>query len=287
MTAPVTAIVTAFSRPDDVLHTLRVLHECEPAPAEILVHVDGGQHACAAAIRQAFPSVTVIVSETRVGPGGGRNKLVAAASHDVVASFDDDSYPIDRDYFARLLSLFDRFPDAAVVDALVFHRHEAIQPDAPDALWVADFVGCGCAYRRARFLATGGYVALPLAYGMEEVDVSLRIHAMGARILRSRSLRVFHDTDLEHHASAEITAASIANIALLTYLRYPMQLWALGAGQCLNRIRWLMGHGRRRGVLRGLSAIPSTIIAHRHERQPLSRAAVRSYLALRRHPQPA
>ena len=80
--------------------------------------------------------------------------------------------------------------------AQVFHLHEAIEPDTTASEWVADFSGGGCAYRRERYLQTGGYVPLPTAYGMEEVDFGLRLHALGGRVLRSGSLRVFHHTDL-------------------------------------------------------------------------------------------
>jgi hypothetical protein len=95
---------------------------------------------------------------------------------------------------------------------------------------------------------------------------------------------VFHDTDLARHADPRVTAASIANLALLTYLRYPIAMWAVGVGQMVNRIRWLLGHGRHRGVMSGLARIPSTLRTHRGHRQTVPASAVRSYLRLRRHP---
>ena len=284
---PMTAIVTAHRRVHDVLNTLRVLHDCEPRPAEIIVHVDAGERGCADAIAASYPGIQIIVSADGVGPGGGRNRLVAAARHELVASFDDDSYPLDRDYFARLVDLFRQFPDAAVVDSHVFHLNQRIEPDTAKAEWVADFSGGGCAYRRAAFLETGGYVPLPTAYGMEEVDFGLRLHAGGGRVLRSGRLRVFHHTDRSHHGDPAVTSASIVNIALLTYLRYPWTLWAVGAAQCVNRMQWLLRHGRRRGVLGGLAAIPATLARYKRHRQPLPSRSVRSFLALRRRAQPA
>ncbi len=285
-TADVTAIVTAYKRTEEALNTLRILEACDPAPAEILVHVDGGEHDCAERIRTAFPIAGVIVSDERVGPGGGRNKLIAAARHPIVASFDDDSYPLDRDFFARLEQLFGEFPDASIVDASVYQLYQPVEPDADRSEWVADFSGGGCAYRRAGFLETGGYVPLTAAYGMEEVDVGLRLHARGGRVLRSRRLRVFHNTDLARHADPIVTAASIANIALLAYLRYPRWLWGVAAGQCLKRIAWLVRHRRVGGVVTGLRSIPATIGRHRRQRNPVSTQALRSYWALRRHPIP-
>ena len=287
LTVPVTAIVTGYRRVDDLLETLRILKTCEPAPAEILVHIDGGQRDTAAAVAQAFPDITVLVSDDNVGPGGGRNRLIAAASNDLVASFDDDSHPIDADYFTRLERIFAEHPDAWVVDARLFHRAQPVEPATESVAWVADFSGCSCAYRRERYLEVGGYVPLPTAYGMEEVDFGLRLHALGGRILKSGRVRVFHDTDLSHHADPLITSASIVNLALLAYLRYPVSLWAVGAAQCLNRIQWLLRNGRRRGVLNGLAGIPGAIAAHRRRRQPLPSRAVRSFLRLRRQPQAA
>ena len=57
-----------------------------------------------------------------------------------------------------------------------------------------------CVYRRSAFLEAGGYVPLPVAYGMEEVDLALRLHSRGGKILTTPWLRVFHNTDLKRHA---------------------------------------------------------------------------------------
>lgn len=282
----VTALVTAHRRIDRTLDTLRVLAACVPPPAEILVHVDGNESACAAAIRQSHPAVRLLVSEATVGPGGGRNAMIAAARTPLVASFDDDSHPIDGDYFARVATLFDRVPGASVIGAHVYHRHETVAPAVRAAAWVADFAGGACAYRRDHFLETGGYLPLETAYGMEEVDLALRLHARGRQVLRTPWLRVFHDTDLARHADPAVTAASVQNLALLTYLRYPLAVWPIGAAQIVNRVCWLVGHGRRRGVLRGLGHIPAVLRRHHAARRLVPAAAVRSYLRLRRHPVP-
>ena len=281
---PITAIVTAYQRINQTLVTLRNLQDCQPPPAEILVHVDGNQTACAAAIQKEFPGVRVLLSAENLGPGGGRNKLIAAASHPIVSSFDDDSYPLDADYFGSLATLFARHPAASVVTARVYERGTNLEPATELDEWVSDFCGGACAYRREAFLQTGGYVPLPVAYGMEEVDLALRLHARAGRVLRSQRLRVFHDTDLARHGSPQITAASICNLALLTYLRYPRRLWIIGAAQCFNRILWLVRHGRCRGILSGLLGIPRALIQNRHHRARLSASAVRSYLKLRRSP---
>lgn len=287
MNGRISAIVTTYERIDQTLATLRVIQSCVPTPDEILVHVDADQVKCEQAISKEFPDVRVLRSRDQVGPGGGRNKLMDAAQYDFVASFDDDSYPIDSDYFERARKLFERFPDASVICAALYHTGEPIGLDDRSAQWTADFSGGACIYRRNAFLEAGGYVPLPVAYGMEEVDLAIRLHSTGGKILSTRWLRVFHENDLKQHADPSVTAGSIANLALLAYLRYPVSLWVIGAGQCLNRLVWLLRHGRYRGIVKGFGMIPSHLRANQRYRLPLSSTVVRSYLTLRRTPIPA
>jgi len=283
-TCNVTAIIPTYNRPHALLTALEKIIACEPAPEEIIVHIDGDDKITESAIYSSpFQQVKILRSQTQVGPGGGRNRALTAAKHEIVASFDDDSFPIDSDYFARLIHLFDTFPEAAVIGATIYHQNEPIQPDQLEAAWTVNFVGCGCAYRKSAFLQTTGYVPLAVAYDMEEVDLSLRLHDMGWRILHGAWLRVLHNTALEHHQNPKITAASITNRALLAYLRYPTGFWWFGAVQCLNRIVWLMRHQRFAGIVAGLFNIPKIIYQHRYQRQAVSAQSLESYLYLRRH----
>src|SRR4051812_7740277 len=131
----ISAIVTAYERIEQTLATLRVLQSCVPPPDEILVHVDADQIACENAIRHEFPSVRVLRSDEQIGPGGGRNKLIAAAQFEFVASFDDDSYPIDSDYFARALRIFEKSPEASLICAALYQVGESIGLDERSARW--------------------------------------------------------------------------------------------------------------------------------------------------------
>lgn len=269
-----------------LLETLRRIAVSDPRPAEVLVHVDGGDEETARAVRTTFADVHVLESDRRLGPGGGRNRLIKAACHPVVVSFDDDSYPLDTDFFVRVARLFDAFPDAAAIGAAVTHRGEPAEQARALVGPAASFIGCGAALRRDTFLAAGGYVPLPLAYGMEEVDLALRIYDRGGQILFSPWIRVFHDTDLAHHQCAEVTAATLANIALHAFLRYPSCYLPYGALQVANRILWSLRVGRRAGILRGLGAIPGTLWMHRNLRAPVSTATVARIRRLRQNPVP-
>jgi GT2 family glycosyltransferase len=284
-TCNISVVIPTYNRSEQLLEAIAKILACDPQPDEIIVHIDGGDNVTEQAIQNSqFQDVLILKSSSQVGPGGGRNKAIARAKHEIVASFDDDSYPIDTDYFARLLKLFERFPKAAVIGAAIYHLSETIEKDTLTAQWEHSFVGCGCAYRKDVFQATQGYVELPVAYGMEEVDLSLRLHDLSWGVLITPWLRVFHHTELKHHNNPKITAASISNQILLTYLRYPPFLWWIGFGQCLNRIVWLIKHQRFQGIVRGIANIPQAIYTNGKHRKPVTENNLKSFLALKRNP---
>lgn len=279
----VTVAIPTYKRLEKLSITLEKILECDPQPDEIIIHIDNSDRATEKTIKQKYPKIKIIISQTQLGPGGGRNKIINAAKNNVVASFDDDSYPLDKDYFKRLLILFKKLPHAAIINAAVFHLGELIDSAQYTASFDSNFIGCGCAYQRDIFLQTTGYVALPLAYGMEEVDLGLRLINLNFKIVNTPWLRVFHNTNLEHHNQPQITAATIANQMLLTYLRYPIIYWWLGGLQCLNRIVWSIKNNRVQGILLGIKLIPQLIIKYHSDRAPVSSQALAKYLASRNH----
>lgn len=278
----ITAIITAYQRIDQTLETIRRLQACNPPPSEILVHVDAGGHDCADAVCRTYPHIQVLTSETPVGPGGGRNKLIIAASNELIASFDDDSYPLDADFFARAAHVMAALPAAPLVAACILQRVDTIPPGQATAAHTASFGAGGVILRKTEFLAAGGFIPLTVAYGMEEEDLALRLMDRGRTLFKSAWLRVYHDTDLSHHASAKITSASISNLALLAYLRYPKRYWPYGMMQVCNRAVWCMRVGRWAGIASGWATIPSHLMHHRHLRKPVSPQTMRLRFEARR-----
>jgi GT2 family glycosyltransferase len=283
-TASISAMVTGYDRETQLLETLTCIASCIPPPDEILVHIDGGRRKLAAKVRQQFPKARVLLSEKRVGPGGGRNQLIHAARHEWVASFDDDSRPLDPDYFAKIWQVASSMPEVAVIAATVFLPGEVQTPISDTSTLLVDFVGCGCVVRKSAFERTSGYVELPIAYGMEEVDLALRLVAIHETIVHTKQLRVLHSSDESHHREPAVTAATIANVALHAYLRYPLALLPLGFFQCITRVLWLLAHRRTRGLIQGLASIPLHLWKHRALRSPVSEEAVRRYRTLRDEP---
>jgi GT2 family glycosyltransferase len=282
MIVEVTAVVPAFNRIGKCIETLSKIYNCVPRPAEVIVHVDAGRQEYAREIRSVFPETKMLGSVNRVGPGGSRNKMIEAASYNLVASFDDDSYPIDCDYFQRVVQVADALADASIISATLYHPGEQIEPPTSAIVRVADFPGCACIYRRDHFKEFGGYLPIAIPYGIEEVDLALRYCSRGAVIYRADCLRVFHDNDRSEHADAGITAASIVNIALLTFLRYPVVCWPIGVWQVMGRLIWLIKVGRIAGIFQGVRRIPVELLKFRQNRTALPTSAILSYLRLRR-----
>jgi GT2 family glycosyltransferase len=284
---PITAIMPTYKRKEKLLESLARVYSCEPRPEEVIVHIDNSDLESAALLENEatrFPNLKVLLSRSHLGPGASRNLLLAAASHPIVASFDDDSYPIDLDYFKRIRELFDLFPKAAMLEAEVYHIGQTIHADKFAATWVADFTGCGCAYRLDVFKQTSGYVRRVVPYGAEETDLALRLHALGYGVLKSSWLRIFHNTKLEHHENPRVNAGVVENHALIPFLRYPFRYWWLGVAQLVRQIMFLVRHNRRAGVVKGIVNIPSLLWKHRHQRSIVSGRHLLSYLRLRHNP---
>jgi hypothetical protein len=200
--------------------------------------------------------------------------LVTTARNELIASFDDDSYPSDVDFFERARMVAASFPKVALFAANIYHRGDAPPADTKAIALTPSFGAGAVLFRRSKFIAAGGFVPLVVAYGMEEEDLALRLFDGGETLLRCPWLRVYHDTDLSHHCAAPITAAAIANIALLAWLRYPPTYWPYGVLQVANRVVWSLRVGRRAGVFSGLASIVGHLTKHRHLRRPVSAEAI-------------
>ncbi|MAP10536.1 MAG: hypothetical protein CMQ61_00600, partial [Gammaproteobacteria bacterium] len=122
--------IPTFQRAPALTQTLAHLATCTPGPHEVLIHIDAGDTDSAAAIAASpfADTASVIHASTRQGPGGGRNRLMAAANTPWVLSLDDDSYPLDKHFFTEAAAAIDAAPDAAVIATRITHQGELAPP---------------------------------------------------------------------------------------------------------------------------------------------------------------
>ena len=279
LTVPVAVLIPTYNRGSAVFSVLEKIQTCDPRPSEIWVHVDQADGALESELHQRFPGVRVLASETRLGPGGGRHRCLLASTTPYGVSFDDDSYPVDIDFFGRVEQLFVEHPDAAIFGATIWHRDESEKARVESLSPSPSYVGCGFAVRLAAYRQTRGLLPRPVGYGMEESDLSLQLFVAGWHIYQSGELRVFHDSDLRHHKSSKINAGAITNLGLFAFLHFPVLHWGSGFLQVGNRVVYCLRMGRFRGICTGLLRIPIDCYRNRRYRKPVTWPMLKKYLA--------
>jgi hypothetical protein len=144
--------------------------------------------------------------------------------------------------------------------------------------------GYASVFNKAWFERLGGFVPLPFAYCMEEVDIGLRIHAAKGCMIHIPEVRIQHDMIIRPVEKA-FQAQVLGNIALFFFLRYPLVLWPLAALKLLRRLLWLALRCPK-ALPAGLAHIPSHLWRYRHHRRPVNAGRIVSWLLLQRRPIP-
>ena len=254
-TCPVSVAIPAYGSEAALATSLQKIFECRPLPKEVLLHYDGNWEPNQDFTLDSPVPVVVIRSEVHLGPGGGRHRLIHNASCDIVACFDDDSWPLDKDYFAKATALMAAFPNAAIISPSVFLKEKPVLPVMAEASESVGFEGSASLTRRSMYLALPGYVPVRQPYGVEETDFSLQVHAAGHEILSSPWLRAWHNrphADYQHGLEPWV-----ANEVLLAYLRYPRWLQPWGWLRSLRLIRRHWTFKNAVGLLRALGSSPT------------------------------
>jgi GT2 family glycosyltransferase len=114
VSAPVTAIVLAHSRPETTLETVDRLQAIEPV-REILVVDTGSMGIAAMADARGGKARGVRTADIGIG---GRNAGAREASHELLVMLDDDSWPLPG-AVERLAAALEANPGTAVAGGLV------------------------------------------------------------------------------------------------------------------------------------------------------------------------
>jgi GT2 family glycosyltransferase len=286
----VTVVIPTFRRTDSLENVISRIIQCDPAPAEVIVHVDFGDVQTAARMQTHHPAVRVLNADRTMGPGGSRNRLIREATFECVVSLDDDSWPERSDFFSCAVQALENHPNAAVLACAIRERDEVALSGDPlsrqgrqSTKSIASFVGCGAVIRRSAFLKTDGYLPLRYAYGMEELDVSLQLLDLAYEITYCEDLKVYHDCERSrHHADRRINAAQIRNTALLAFLRYPFGQLPLGILQTANRVAFSIRQRRWAGIIGGILSIPAMLWKYRNHRRPVTAQTLHHFRGLRK-----
>jgi GT2 family glycosyltransferase len=289
MTPTVAICIATHNRLADLTRTLAELERLDPKPDEILVAADGCQDGTLEMLRAAGPRWRLIVHEQARGSIPSRNELAAASQSDVFLSIDDDSYPIEADFIARVRALFAAEPRLAVV---TFPQRtdefpESMQcTDFGPARFVGSYVNSGAAIRRSAFEALGGYPGF-FFHAYEEPDFALRCVCAGWQVRFEPGLTIRHHFSNtqrsqwrthQRHARNEFwsvllrcPAPQIIAVALFRIARQFGYAWKRGLSWVVREPQWWLA------ALRG---IPQCLT----QRRPIPWQGYRMWMELVRHP---
>ena len=272
MSLTVGICITTHNRCADLARTLAALARLAPAPDEILVTADGCTDGTMELLRRAHPGVRLLVHETARGSIPSRNEMATAGGGDVFVSLDDDSYPLDGDFIARVRALFTDEPRLAVAS---FPQRTDEFPatlttaDFGPGEFVGSFANSGAAIRRAAFRELGGYPDF-FFHAYEEPDFALRCVCAGWQVRCETALTIRHHftgaqrcevRTHQRHARNELwsvllrcPAPQLFAVALFRASRQFAYAWSRGPGWALREPRWWLA---------ALAGVPRCLAARR------------------------
>jgi glycosyltransferase involved in cell wall biosynthesis len=266
---PVTVVIATRNRAAELCRTLGKLAELEEKP-EVIVVDNGSADATPEAVRESYPSVTLIRMRRNRG-AWARNLGVARAATPYVAFSDDDSW-WEPGSLRLACELLDANPGLGLLTGRTLIGRDgaddplnevlAASPLPRDGLpgpRVLGFLGCAAVARRAAYLRAGGYSRL-LGVGGEEELLAMDMAAAGwaAAYVDAMVARHFPSR------ARDVTARKVneeRNRVLVSWLRRP-------AGRALTGTALLAARARhdpvaRRALARLLAALPRALAARR------------------------
>ncbi len=284
--------MATHNRCEELARTLREISRLSPAPDETLVVADGCTDGTTEMVRAKFPSVRLIVHEEARGSIPSRNEMARTTRCDVMLSLDDDSYPIETDFLARVAAHFGERPRLAVMS---FPQRTDEFPATLTAMdfgpprFIGSYANSGAAIRRSVFAELNGY---PEQFGhmYEEPDFALRCICAGWEVWEDTARTIRHHftgtqrnelRNHQRHARNELWSVvmrcpfpQMFGVAAFRILRQHWYAWSRGPEWALREWQWWLA---------ALAGLPRCVA----ERRPLPWRSYRAWMELVRHPKTA
>ena len=178
-------MITTCNRRGDLHRTLCYLRELHPAPEEILVCADGCTDATAAMVQKEFPAVRLIIHQKRMGSVGSRDEMLRQSRGDWVLSLDDDSYPLDLNFFEMIPAIIRTHPEAMVItfpelrDGGTYASFS--KTPQSEGHYVSAYPNCAALMHREFYLKQPGFPC-HFNHMYEEPDYALQCYSAGAAV---------------------------------------------------------------------------------------------------------
>jgi GT2 family glycosyltransferase len=190
----VSVMVPTHNRVRELRRTLGMVHALSPAAMEVLVTADGCNDGTVEMIKHEFPHTRLRVNARPVGSVAARDWMMRHATSDLVLALDDDSYPEQRDCIARIVPLFEKHPELAVVhfpQRTDEYPDTLIQRDFGQPSLRGSFANSGAVIRRAHYQRLEGFEA-KFFHMYEEPDFALQCIAAGYEVLFTPTVTIRH-----------------------------------------------------------------------------------------------
>jgi glycosyltransferase involved in cell wall biosynthesis len=248
---PVTVVIATRNRAAELCRTLGKLTALDEEP-DVIVVDNGSADGTAAAVRDGYPSVTLIRMNRNRG-AWARNAGVARAATRYVAFSDDDSW-WEPGSLRLACELLDAHPGLGLITGRTLIG-EGGSDDPLNAVLAASplprnglpgprvlgFLGCAAVARRAAYLRAGGYSRL-LGVGGEEELLAIDLAAAGWAVAYTDAVVARHFPSPARDVAAR-RAREERNRVIVGWLRRP-------AGRALAGTAALAARARRDPVAR-------------------------------------
>jgi GT2 family glycosyltransferase len=196
----ISVMITSRDRCADLEQTLRRLAVMEPPADEVLVTVDGSADCTEEMLRREFPACRLFVNWTSLGSVASRDHMIREAAGEYIVCLDDDSYPVDEDFFVRAANVIARHPEAAVISfpELRDDGTYASPCETPSSRghYASSYANCAAVMRRQDYVTAPGFPAF-FEHMYEEPDYALQCYSHGHAVWFEPTLTIRH-----HQSSA-------------------------------------------------------------------------------------
>jgi glycosyltransferase involved in cell wall biosynthesis len=240
-------MIATRNRCEELRRTLSKLSQLEPTADEILVCADGCTDGTIEMVRKEFPECRLFENKASKGSIFSRDQMLREARGEIVVSFDDDSYPLDNDFFVQLARSFDEFKKTAVISFVEVRDGETFahstKSSSSPAHLVSAYANCGAAMRRDIYLRSHGF---PMFFGhmYEEPDYALQCYALGYVVRFEPTLAVRHHVSMNQRDSVRRHHLNARNELWSVFMRCPFpQLIVVATFRVWRQFRYACSEG--------------------------------------------
>jgi GT2 family glycosyltransferase len=196
---PLSVVVLSHNRLDELTRNIPdLIHDCERLGYELIVADNASNEETRDFLKKVTAGrseVTVLYHSKNLGVAGGRNSTFAASHGEFILSIDDDTR-VSHDFLCEIPGLMrNKYSDVGILAVRVKHLEtgEDQNPAGDFDVPVRNHHGSACVLRREAIAKAGG-MDEHCDFGLDELDLCIRVHAAGYRILYTPSLVAYHNS---------------------------------------------------------------------------------------------